>query len=297
MGLADPITSSEITAEERLKDGLPQALDESIRFYGLRYFKVKINATHDRDLDRLGRIAHLFHEYCKDGYVVSLDGNEQYRDLSQVERLLEALRSQPHGPEFCNNVSYIEQPLSRDLALDTEFASAVRRLSEIKPVIIDESDDLPDSFERAAALGYRGTSHKNCKGIFKSLKNRALIHQLNSDAGEQRYFLTAEDLVTTAVIPLQQDLTSLASLGIKHAERNGHHYFHGLDHLPETEARSALKAHPDLYREAEGRVFLKIEDGYINCSSLQCAGYGCASEISFEERVPLEEWNLDQIED
>ena len=295
VGLGDPVTVDEIPSGERLDDGLPQALDECIEFYGLRYFKIKVCGEHERDIDRLGRMAGLLAERCPGGYTISLDGNEQYRDLGDLERLLEALRSRPDGERFVGSVLYIEQPLARDLALEAAAARDVRRLSELKPVIIDESDDSPDSFARAVKLGYRGTSHKNCKGVFKSLQNRARIDELNRETAPGRFFLTAEDLANTPVIPLQQDLASVAALGIEHAERNGHHYFRGLDHLPPREALSAREAHPDLYREDRGSVFLRIEDGQIDCRSLQCPGYGYAGEIAFDERTPLEAWSFDRL--
>ena len=296
VGLADPITVREIPDTERIDDGLPQALEECISFYGLRYFKVKVSGDHDRDLGRLGRMAKIFGEQCGEGYSISLDGNEQYRDLGQLEGLLEALRSRSGGERFVESILYIEQPLAREVALQAESASDVRRLAKLEPVIIDESDESLDSFSRAVDLGYRGTSHKNCKGIFKSLLNLALLRKLNRERAPGHYFLTAEDLANTAVLPLQQDLASLAALGIEHAERNGHHYFHGLDHLPAREARSALEAHPELYRRSGDSIFLRVEDGLIDCRSLQCVGYGYAGEIAFDERTPLEEWRFERLE-
>lgn len=295
VGLSDPITVREIPENERLNDGLPQALEEDIEVYGLRCFKVKLHGAHDQDLERMSRLAALFSQRCKPGYRVSLDGNEQYLDLRDLERLLEALRSKPYGKELLEAVLFLEQPLHRDLALDPAQAGAVARLSELKPVIIDESDDRLDSFERAVKLGYRGVSHKNCKGIFKSLQNRAQIVQWNKEAKKALYFQTGEDLATVPVVPLQQDLASLAALGIDHAEKNGHHYYHGLDHLPRVEQMAALTAHPDLYEEREDSVFLRIQDGSIQLGSVHGPGYGYQSEIAFKERTPLEEWSFDRL--
>jgi hypothetical protein len=287
----------EIHASERLEDGLPQALEEDIEFYGLRYFKVKVAGDHDRDLERLSRMAALFNQRCRSGYFVTLDGNEQYHELKPVHELLEALRAKPYGQEFLDAIHFIEQPLHREVALDPKVAAGVAELSKLKPVIIDESDDSLDSFQRAAELGYRGTSHKNCKGIFRSLLNRALIQRLNKDAKAAVYFQTGEDLVNLAVVPLQEDLASLSALGIEHAERNGHHFFRGLGHLPKAEAEAALAAHPDLYEARQDSVFLRIVDGVILCSSVVNAlGYGYASDIAFEARKPLDAWSFDELE-
>ena len=297
IGLADPITTGEISDEDRLDDGLPQALEEDIEFYGLRYFKVKVCGDQDRDLARLSRMAALFAQRCQNGYSVTLDGNEQYRDLGELEKLIEDLRSQPYGPEFLDAVLFIEQPLHRDKALDERAAASVKRLAEIKPVLIDESDDSIDAFSRAVEIGYQGVSHKNCKGIFKSLINRHRVVALNEGREEARYFQSAEDLANVAVVPLQADLASLAALGIDHAERNGHHYYRGLDHLPTEESTAALAAHGDLYEDTEGSVFLRVVDGSINLASVvDAVGYGFASAIALEARTPLDEWSFDRLE-
>lgn len=301
IGLSDPITRGEIPREERLDDGLPQALEEDIEFYGLRYFKVKVSGDHERDADRLSRMAALFAQRCHHGYSVTLDGNEQYRDLREIEKLLDSLRSRPYGEEFFDSTLFIEQPLHRDVALTKSAASGIAELSKLKPVIVDESDDQPDSFKQAVDIGYRGVSHKNCKGIFKSLRNRELVNKLNRDgaSGEGEapvYFQTGEDLANVAVIPLQEDLTSLAALGIEHAERNGHHYYRGLDHLPRDESQSALAAHSDLYEDSEGSVFLRIVDGAIDLGSVvNAVGYGYDCEVAFDQRTPLESWSFDRL--
>ncbi len=296
VGLADPITRGEIPNEERLDDGLPQALEEDIEFYGLRYFKVKVSGNHAHDVERLSRMAALFAQRCHHGYSVTLDGNEQYRDLSEIERLVEDLRSRPYGQEFFDAILFIEQPLHRDIALAKNTAAGIAELAKLKPVIIDESDDQLDSFQRAVDIGYQGVSHKNCKGVFKSLKNRALVNRLNRDSEKPIYFQTGEDLANVAVIPLQEDLTTLAALGIEHAERNGHHYYHGLDHLPEEESQSALAAHSDLYEDSGGSVFLRIVDGAIDIGSvLKAVGYGYDCDVAFDQRTPAESWSFDRL--
>ena len=296
VGLADPITRGEIPDDERLDDGLPQALEEDIEFYGLRYFKVKVCGERERDLDRLSRMAALFAQRCENGFFVTLDGNEQYRELAELESLLEDLKALPYGDKFFDAILFIEQPLHRDVALQADVAADIARLSGMKPVIIDESDDLPDSFSRAVEIGYRGVSHKNCKGIFKSLENRRRVIGLNEEHGADIYFQSAEDLANVAVVPLQADLATLAALGIDHAERNGHHYYHGLDHLPAEEAQGALAAHGDLYEESEGSVVLKIVDGAISVKSVvEAEGYGYACAISLADRTPLEDWSFDRL--
>ena len=57
--------------------------------------------------------------------------------------------------------------------MEPNVGPALEKLAHAKPWIIDEADGWLDAFKEAAALGYRGTSHKNCKGVYKSLKNLA----------------------------------------------------------------------------------------------------------------------------
>lgn len=296
VGLADPLTEAEIPSNERLDDGLPQSLEQSIDRYGLRWFKLKVAGDHDRDLERLLGIARVLSVRCAGGFRVSLDGNEQYGDPEGLEVLVEALRRHSVGRELLERTAYIEQPLPREIALDPTREKDIRRLAELKPLIIDESDDRPQAFREAAALGYRGTSHKNCKGVFKSFLTLDRLDELRRETGDGGpWLLTAEDLANTPVVPLQEDLATIAALGIEHAERNGHHYFRGLDWLPASERRAALRAHPDLYEERDGGIFLRIEDGEIRCESIQCPGFGYGAEIALAERVPVEEWSFERL--
>ena len=55
-------------------------------------------------------------------------------------------------------------------------------LAAERPVLIDESDETLDAFPRARALGYTGVSSKLCKGLYKSLLNRARCAALGRGA-------------------------------------------------------------------------------------------------------------------
>ena len=136
-----------------------------------------------------------------------------------------------------------ELPVKRQKA----FAAKVEGID--KPVIIDESDDALDAFPRARALGYRGVSSKTCKGIYKSLANRA-----RCAAWGKGYFMSGEDLTIQAGLALQQDLALASLLGLSHVERNGHHYVNGMAGLPASEQQAFLAAHPDLYERSHGAV-------------------------------------------
>ena len=290
VGLGDPVRTADIAEADRLADGLPQSLEECISEYGLHYFKVKVCGEDETDLERIAQLTALFEERCTGGYTITLDGNEQYKDPRQLIELLKKLKAAPTTRPFCERVLFIEQPLSRETALSGDVEEGLRELAAIRPIVLDESDDSLDSFSRAAELGYSGTSHKNCKGIFKSLLNRRLVCQLNGEAGEDLYFQSAEDLANLPVIPLQQDLTAVAALGIPHVERNGHHYFRGLSHLPAAEARAALEAHPDLYEPFDSSARLRVQNGALEVGSLQCVGFGYGCELKLEGRQRLEDW-------
>ena len=190
---------------------------------------------------------------------------------------------------------FIEQPLDRAVALDPSVRPALSALSEDKPVIIDEADGWLSAFREALELGYRGVSHKNCKGIYKSLQNLALVGLRNAQSGTQSLFMSAEDLSNLPVVALQADLASVAMLGIGHVERNGHHYFRGLGHLSESEKAEALARHPGLYQRRGEEVFLNVQDGMLDCSSLQVPGMGFSALPNMARLTPVDDWDFDSL--
>jgi len=259
VGLVDPITAAD--QKTRVGDGLPETLEEVVARYGHRYFKLKVGGDMRADVERLvaiasvlGRIDAPFH--------VSLDGNEQYEDMQGVAALWAAMKAEPRLRRLVDSVLFIEQPVKRSRALE-------RKVEGIdKPVIIDESDDSLDAFPRAKALGYRGVSSKTCKGLYKSLINRARCAQWGDG-----YFMSGEDLTIQAGLALQQDTALVSLLGLTHLERNGHHYVNGMAGLPQSEQDAFLAAHPDLYERSHGAVRVKIADGMLSIGSLDCPGY------------------------
>ena len=291
VGMADPIRTGEIPAQERLDDGLPQALEEYIG-QGIRYLKIKLGGVLDSDLGRLRQIAEVLGGDRE--YSVSLDGNEQYEHPDELLELMGAMRCDRRLRRLYESVIYIEQPLDRSRALDGDFAGGIRALSGLKPVAIDESDDAIDSFARAAEIGYTGVSAKNCKGLIKAIANRALTFKLSADSGAP-FFMTAEDLMNLPVVPLQQDLAQVAALGIDHVERNGHHYVRGLDHLSEAERTGCEQVHAGLYCRDGGITRLDIRGGRIDLRSLQVPGLGVGVRVDRESMVPLDRWRFDSL--
>ena len=274
VGLVDAITAADL--ERRVGDGLPETLEEAIRAYGHRYFKLKVSGNADADIARLEAIAAVL-DRSEASYFVTLDGNEQYENAKSVADVVAGIRSRASLARLWRSTLFIEQPIARKLALDTD----IRAANLGKPVIIDESDGGLDSFVRARDRGYCGVSSKSCKGFYKSLLNAARCAVWNREEGVERYFMSAEDLTTQAGLSVQQDLALVNLLGIGHVERNGHHYVNGMGGLPEPEQGAFLDAHPDVYTRSHGAVRLKISDGRIALGSLDCVGFGSGALPDF----------------
>jgi hypothetical protein len=260
VGLLDPLTAADQAA--RIGDGLPETLEEVCAAYGHRWFKLKLAGDPAADIDRLARIAAVLDRLP--AYRATLDGNEQYQDADAVLALLRAMQAHPGLARLAAALAFVEQPIRRAAA----FSAPVAALAATRPVLIDESDETLDAFPRAQALGYTGVSSKLCKGLYKSLVNRARIE------GRPGLFMSAEDLTTLPGLAVQQDLALVSFLGIGHVERNGHHFIDGFAGRPEAPAFRA--AHPDLYGEQDGHVRLRIRDGRIALASLACPGFAAA---------------------
>ncbi len=263
VGLVDPITAAQ--QKVRVDDGLPETLEEVVARYGQRYFKLKVAGDAKADLERLAEIAAVL-DRIPNTYYATLDGNEQYDDMAGVAELWRRMKADARLARLVASVLFVEQPVKRDRA----FERPVEGID--KPVIIDESDDSLDAFPQAKALGYSGVSSKTCKGIYKSLINRA-----RCAAWGKGFFMSGEDLTVQAGIALQQDLALVSLLGLSHVERNGHHYVNGMADLPPREQEAFLAGHSDLYERSSSAVRVKITNGGLAIGSLACAGYASAA--------------------
>jgi hypothetical protein len=166
-------------------------------------------------------------------------------------------------------------------------AGPLKDVTAFKPVIIDESDGSDDSVARALSLGYRGISAKNCKGVFRTLHSYRTIKE-HEAKGEISPILSSEDLTNAPVVPLHQDLCVAAALGIRHSERNGHHYIIGFDFLSPSEREAALREFPSLYAaRPQGSPVVRIEDGFLSLKELNRIGFGTASEPDWEYLEPV----------
>lgn len=270
VGLADPLTAAD--APQPLNDGLPETLEQNIAEYGLRHFKVKFTGPHD--LARLERVFAIIAPAVAVNGCLTLDGNESFTSVAAFREMWTALQALPSWPRVRGALWCVEQPFHRDVALAEVTTSALLSWAERPSLIIDESDGEIDSLRRALAGGYIGTSHKNCKGVFRGVANACLLaHRTASGAG--RGLQTGEDLSNIGPVALMQDLAVQATLGIASVERNGHHYFRGLSFLPDTMQAQVLAAHPDLYaRHARGFPAVRIRDGALSLASINAAPFG-----------------------
>ena len=274
VGMLDPLSDTEIPAGEGIDDGLPQSLEEDIRRYGLRWFKIKVCGDRARDTERLRDVAKVIERESVSEARFTLDGNEQCRDLDAFAGMLEDLQGDPVAGDLVERITLIEQPLPRWETFETDANVALGRLSRIAPVIIDEADTDGEAFRRAIELGYAGTSIKACKGVFRAVANRALI-DVRRDQGDDTLFQSAEDLTNLGSIPLQQDLALQATLGMDNVERNGHHYFRGLDHLPARTGDRLVDELPELYVRSGDLTSLRVEDGRLDLKGvIDGVGFG-----------------------
>jgi L-alanine-DL-glutamate epimerase-like enolase superfamily enzyme len=289
VGLVDPLSAKDRRDGTGPSDGLPVTLEDYLRSDGIKFLKIKVAGRLEEDLRRLTSIAEIL-SYGGFRCAVTLDGNEQYYDLGAFAELVGRLRATRELQALYRAILFIEQPLERSVALDPQNAPLLERISRHKPLIIDEADGTLASFRTAISLGYSGVSHKNCKGIYKSFLNLARAQRRNESLGSQRYFLSAEDLTNLPVVPLQADLALVALLGISHVERNGHHYFFGLDHLTPEEQIAALDKHSDLYARFGDAAVLRIRDGRVAIDSIQVPGMGFAALPAMDAMVSPEQW-------
>ncbi|WP_114947541.1 enolase [Microvirga calopogonii] len=260
-------------------------LEDEIRLANLRLFKIKIGGDIDADIPRLAAIHDLLSRHVPD-YRATLDANEQY-DPQRLRVLIQAM-SGGTLRAFREHLLYIEQPFDRA----GTFAAFLGDLGGEIPFIIDEADGDYDAFPRAVELGYRGVSSKACKGFYKSILNAVRVSVLN-EARPGQFFVSAEDLTCQAGLGIQQDTALVATLGLTHAERNGHHYVEGFGPASDAEAARFAAAHPDLYRRQGERIGLAFERGSLPTASLMSApGFASGAEPEWSSLVQLSQQHL-----
>ncbi len=276
VGLADRLTAADAGTDPA--DGLPATLQDAIAAGGLTHFKLKLSGGAVRDLPRLRAIAAVLDAHAGD-YRVTLDGNESFPDIATLADTWRALHAEPSLQVLLARTLLLEQPLPRSLTLSQPIHAAGIDV----PVIIDESDDHDTAFDEALALGYRGVSSKACKGIYRSLRNAALIAARPGAA----LLLSGEDLTCQAGLAVQQDSLLAASLGVTHIERNGHHYVRGFGTANAAESSAFLQAHPGLYRATPQGPCLDVREGRLDLRSLHAPGFASTAHPAWDTLTPI----------
>ncbi|MEO6003369.1 MAG: hypothetical protein ABIZ04_26885 [Opitutus sp.] len=276
VGMVDQINESDPAATNGgPTDTLPSSLERAIHAYQLREFKIKFCGVWEQDEPRLAAVFACLAQHAHPEWRYSLDGNESFADAGAFRdywaRLTSASWMRPH----LGRLLFVEQPVNRKVALS---ASADWRSWAAAPKItIDESDGGLDDVPTSLKLGYAGSTHKNCKGVFKGILNRCRL--LVAASQGRSMMMSGEDLSNIGPVALLQDLAVQALLGNRSVERNGHHYFRGLSMWPESVQRSVVEAHPDLFDDSREYAALTIRDGSVQLDSVIAAPFGYGLEL------------------
>ncbi len=282
VGMTDPLTDQDISPSERIDDGLPHSLEACIATYGVRYFKVKVGGP--KDLPRLRAVAGLLARAAPADYACSMDGNETFRDIASFQEFWREICGDPALADFRQRVLFVEQPFHREIALSEAMHALKDEGTALPPIAIDESDAELTSAARALALGYAGTTHKNCRGIFKGVANACLMAERRRQDPGGRWSFTGEDMGNVGPVAMPQDLAVQAAIGVSNVERNGHHYFAGLSFWPPALQQQMRDHHPDLYRDSrDGWPTVRIENGRISTVSVSAAPFGVGFEFHPED--------------
>jgi Enolase C-terminal domain-like len=298
VGLTDPLTDAEISDADRVNDGLPQSLESCIRAYGLTHFKIKLWGDMAKDAQRVRTVADVITRNAGAHFAFTLDGNENFKAVEPFRAFWAALTSEPALEGFLKKLIFVEQPLHRSVALEESAMREFAAWQQRPPTIIDESDGTLTTARQALSFGYAGTSHKNCKGVFKGIANACLIEHRRRADRSRPYVISAEDLTNVGPVALQQDLCVLANLGIPHAERNGQHYFKGLTMFPVEIQDAVLAAHPDLFRRHDaGFVTTKVDRGTLQIASVIDHTFGVAAKFDPSQFMRADQWTYESLSD
>lgn len=296
VGLTDSFTDAQIDPADKVTDSLPQSLEACIRAYGLTHFKIKLWGDVEKDASRIRDVARVISSNCRNGYAFTVDGNENFKTAAAFREFWASLTADPSLNEFLSRLIFVEQPLHRSVALEPAAMGDFVKWNDRPPVIIDESDGTLTSLREALALGYSGTSHKNCKGIIKGISNACLLEHLRRKNPGCRYELSSEDLTNVGPVALLQDLCVVGNLGITHSERNGQHYFPGLCDFPPAVQEATLAAHSDVFhRLPDGWITAHIVNGILQIGSIVDKGFGANAKIDFSLFTPADQWTYESM--
>lgn len=298
VGGLDPLTATDVPAGEAVKDGLPHTFEDYLKHERVRYFKIKLRADEAFDIERLKTIAALCEKYIpqNEKYFVTLDGNEVYHDPAALTQVTAKFAGGALPKRFWDAVLFIEQPYPRTKALDDSIREELARVSKFKPLVVDESTENVHSVPRAIELGYQGFAIKSAKGPIKALLEKGTVFRHPRRPANP--VISGEDMTNQPIVPLHEDLVVMATMGVEHVERNGHHFFRGFVTHSDAERAAALKNHPNLYHmHSDGLPVLATASGELDIRSLHTRpGLGVtAEEVDRAALTPLDGWTYESL--
>ena len=251
VGGLDKLRKNEVDESDIPADGLPNSLEEWIEKDGLTCLKIKLKGNDlNWDIRRVLEIVKLSHEIKtsqnRGKLFFSGDTNEQCESPEYLVEMLNKIKEK--SPRAFEEILYFEQPTERDL---NAHAFDLHKLSQIKPILLDESLVNLENFERAKELGWSGISLKTCKG-----QSASLI--LMAKASEEKIPYSVQDL-TNPKLSLIQSIGLAARINpIKGVEANARQF---IPFASEKEER----VHPELFQ---------LKDGEASTKTLQGPGLG-----------------------
>ena len=136
-----------------------------VRQRGYRRVKLKLSGTDNQaDVARTVEVYHALRDFGVESPWISVDTNEANPNAASVLEYLEHLRAAE--PDVYAALAYLEQPTSRDIR---GHAFDWRRVTKLKPVLLDEGLSDLGGLAEAASQGWSGFALKTCKGHSFSL--------------------------------------------------------------------------------------------------------------------------------
>jgi len=216
VGALDSLERSEVARP--IGDGLPESLDEWIRYNGLTHMKIKLagddlawDVARVLAVDKVASATQAARGL--DRWYYSLDFNEKCANVEYVLDFLAQIREQ--NSLALERVQYIEQPTHRDLRANPE--NRMHAAAKIKPVVIDESLIDLESLLLAREQGYSGVALKACKG-----QSGALL--MGAAAQKHGLFLCVQDLTCIGASFLHSASLAARIPTIAAIEGNGRQY-------------------------------------------------------------------------
>jgi L-alanine-DL-glutamate epimerase-like enolase superfamily enzyme len=253
VGGLDKLTRGEVDDSDP-QDGRPDCLEEWIEYEGVYCLKVKLRGTDlEWDVERtlavyeIGRAGLGAHAELH----LTADTNEQCDSPEYIIEYLQRIRDR--SADCYDRILYIEQPTERDMSASRHD---MRRLSALKPVIVDESLTDLASFDLAMELGWSGIALKTCKG-----HSADLIYA--SRAQEMGIPYAVQDLTNPGLALLHSVGLGARLHTIMGVEANSRQFF------------------PDATSKAEKRVhagIFKLTNGRASTASLRGTGLGYQME-------------------